>query len=112
MGRTGSRPRRGARAWRIVVTPAFARDAEEQVRWLLEQDREDWARGLKRALRTARTLLQSTPRLAKPEANGLRRLLLGRLPLFLWYGLDEGARTVIWLRLFHVRQSQARGPVD
>lgn len=111
LGRHGAGPRRRPRrrAWTTVVTPTFARDAAEQVAWLVEQDRDDWAVELKQALRAARVMLERTPALSVADDGGLRRLLLGRLPLFLWYRLDDARHEVIWLRLFHVRQSRARG---
>ncbi len=111
MGRDGAGPRRRARegAWKTVLAPAFSRDVEDQVAWLIGQDREDWAQGLKRALRTARVLLERNPVLTPADPTGLRRLLLGRLPLFLWYRANDATREVVWLRLFHVRHSRARG---
>lgn len=110
VGRHGAGPRRSARrrAWTTVVSAAFSRDAASQVAWLVAQDREDWALGLKVALRTARAMLERNPALTTADDGGVRRLLLGRLPLFLWYRLDDARREVVWLRLFHVRQSGAR----
>ncbi len=106
MGRDGGRARRRARggAWKTVVSAAFTRDVARQVTWLVGQDREAWAQGLKQALRTARVLLERNPELNPADGSGLRRLLLGRLPLILWYRASATHREVVWLRLFHVRQ--------
>lgn len=110
MGRHGEGARRRARSghWTTVLTPAFRRDVPEQVEWLVEQDREAWAKDLKRALRAARSMLERNPALVLADDAGVRRLLLGRLPLFLWYRLMVEERKVVWLRLFHVRHSRAR----
>jgi plasmid stabilization system protein ParE len=107
MGAARSAVRR--RRWPVVLQRSFFRDVSTQLACLREAQRANTIETLRDALRAARRLLTETPFLAPADERGVRRLLLAKVPFFLWYRVDEGARTVRWLRLFHVRQRRARG---
>jgi plasmid stabilization system protein ParE len=93
----------------VVFARAFASDVQSRVRWLLAQDREEWAIRLGAEIEAAASLLNAAPRagvvVRRDSAREMRRLVLRSLPFVLFYSLR--GRKVVVLRLFHVRQSRA-----
>lgn len=96
--------------WTVSFHPTFRAALLAQEAWLQDHARTTWVEGLREGIADAAGLLTTLPRAGVLDGAGpLRTLLLRRLPFTLWYALDEPAREVVVLRLFHVRQYRPRG---
>jgi plasmid stabilization system protein ParE len=97
---------------RVVFTKEFRADLRAQTRWLLAEDKPDWAERLIDEVEAAVVLLGASPAAGPVEVRRqnreVRRLVLRRLPFVAWYHWRAAARKVVMLRLFHARQRRDR----
>lgn len=91
----------------VVFEAQFKLDVEAQVRWL-EDEHPDWVPKLESGLLDAFSLLASFPLAGAGVRAPLRKLLLHKLPLVIWYVAEEENARVRLLRLFHARQKRLR----
>ena len=95
----------------LVLAADFVKDVTAHVRWLTA--RREWSRieGLERGLAEVEKQLAWLPAcgviMQREGGAGLRKGILRKLPMAVWYGyLEADADAAIHLlRLFHVRQS-------
>ncbi|HEX4384357.1 MAG TPA: type II toxin-antitoxin system RelE/ParE family toxin [Myxococcales bacterium] len=95
---------------KIVFDPGFRTDLYAQIDRLVAEGNEDWAQRLLEEIETAARLLSSSP-LTGPidlqrDGHEIRRLVLRRLPIVIWYSFQRRRRIVVVLRLFHTRQER------
>jgi len=92
---------------RVVFTDDFRRDLEARTRRLLAEGRPDWADRLIEEIDAVATLLAVVPHAGPVEMQSdrraIRRLVLRKLPFVIWYNWQGRSRTIVVLRLFHVR---------
>jgi plasmid stabilization system protein ParE len=97
---------------RVVFTKEFRADLQAQTRWLLAEDKPDWAKRLIEEVEAAAMLLGASPAAGPIEVRRknreVRRLVLRRLPFVVWYHWRTATKKVVVLRLFHVRQRRDR----
>jgi plasmid stabilization system protein ParE len=93
---------------RVVFTDDFRKDLAARTRRLVIEDRRDWADRLIEEIESVATLLAASPHAGPIEMQrgrrAIRRLVLRKLPFVVWYTSHERSRSVVVLRLFHVRQ--------
>jgi plasmid stabilization system protein ParE len=97
---------------RVVFSEDFRADLRSQTRRLVADDKLDWAQRLIDEVALVARLLGASPRAGPVETTrsgrSIRRVVFRRLPFVVWYHFQESARTVVVLRLFHVRQRRLR----
>lgn len=91
----------------VVFDAQFKLDVEAQVRWL-EEEHPGWVSKLEGGLTDAFALLAGFPLAGAVVRAPLRKVLLHKLPLVIWYVAEEDAGRVRLLRLFHARQVRRR----
>lgn len=95
---------------RVVLDVHAERDLAAHYRYLVAIDDAARLRRLDEELTRAAELLAAFPELGyellREPGRSLRRLRLGRIPLFLWYVFESEADLVTLLRVFHVRQQE------
>jgi plasmid stabilization system protein ParE len=96
---------------RVRISTTFRADLRAHLAWLARVDEEAWIDGLRQGVDEAIALLGKHPAVGAIEASHrsseLRRLVLRRVPYFIWYAALCSASSDVWLlRIFHARQKR------
>jgi plasmid stabilization system protein ParE len=92
----------------LTFSADFRDDVAHQEEWL-RHEHPRWIPKLEQGLLEAFELLQSFPQAGAETARlPLRKLVLHKLPLVVWYVFDDALNRVELLRLFHARQQRRR----